>query len=141
MNAATAPCRDDQFKCANTGLCIPAFAVCDGNTQCGDYSDERNCSKRYFLLQLFFFCKVYLYVTSKRALKTRTFQNHWPVVFQQHYQRGSIASYMQTLVLLHFQFCIVGPIVLPRDAMLNVVCYANSVRPSVCHTRDLYQNG
>jgi len=47
----SAACSEDQFKCANTGRCIPASYMCDGDNDCGDYSDERNCSKRYFSLQ------------------------------------------------------------------------------------------
>jgi len=39
-----AACREDQFKCHNTGRCIPASAVCDNNNDCGDWSDQLNCS-------------------------------------------------------------------------------------------------
>ena len=43
-----AACRDDQFKCVNSGRCIPASWVCNGYNGCGDWSDERNCSELYF---------------------------------------------------------------------------------------------
>jgi len=38
-------CPPDSFQCANTGRCIPARWICDGNNDCGDMSDERNCSE------------------------------------------------------------------------------------------------
>jgi len=38
-----AACREDQFQCANTGRCIPARWICDGDNDCGDMSDEQNC--------------------------------------------------------------------------------------------------
>jgi len=38
-------CTDDEFKCRNTGRCISVRFVCDSENDCGDYSDELNCSK------------------------------------------------------------------------------------------------
>lgn len=32
-------CTADQFKCKND-LCIPKLWACDGDNDCGDYSDE-----------------------------------------------------------------------------------------------------
>ena len=40
-----AACRDDQFECPNSGLCIRDYWVCDGWNDCGDMSDEQNCSE------------------------------------------------------------------------------------------------
>ena len=40
----TVACTDDEFTCDN-GLCIPARWICDGDNDCGDFSDEQNCSK------------------------------------------------------------------------------------------------
>ena len=48
-HSANASCSSDEFRC-ESGRCIPAYYTCDDYNQCGagDYSDERNCSKRYF---------------------------------------------------------------------------------------------
>ena len=36
-------CGSDEFQCSSSGLCIPEGYVCDGDNDCGDNSDERNC--------------------------------------------------------------------------------------------------
>jgi len=33
------------FRCVSNGLCIPTCQLCDGYSQCGDYSDEANCAQ------------------------------------------------------------------------------------------------
>ena len=41
-----ASCDDNQFRCLNSGKCIPENWYCDGDNDCGagDRSDESNCS-------------------------------------------------------------------------------------------------
>jgi len=38
-------CHELEFKCHNTGFCIYAYLICDGDDDCGDMSDETDCSK------------------------------------------------------------------------------------------------
>ncbi len=37
-------CSSYQFKCANGIKCVRSSYKCDGDNDCGDYSDERNCT-------------------------------------------------------------------------------------------------
>ena len=44
-------CRNDQFTCGN-GKCVSAYYVCDNDNDCGDSTDEMNCSYDYLGLCL-----------------------------------------------------------------------------------------
>lgn len=45
-------CEDDHFVCAN-GMCKPKYWVCDQVNDCGDNSDEKDCSEFLFCFVLF----------------------------------------------------------------------------------------
>lgn len=53
--ASHQPCRSGEFMC-NSGLCINAGWRCDGDFDCDDQSDERNCSECCELVETFSFC-------------------------------------------------------------------------------------
>lgn len=40
----TDACANDEFRCHNGALCIPAYLRCDGTNQCADRSDELHCN-------------------------------------------------------------------------------------------------
>ena len=42
---ATLKCKLYQFKCKSVNRCISNIQLCDGENDCSDGSDERNCSK------------------------------------------------------------------------------------------------
>ena len=44
--AGIVPCPyEGDYRCPLSGVCIRSYEVCDGNYQCVDHSDEKNCSK------------------------------------------------------------------------------------------------
>ena len=38
-------CIEEEYQCHNTGQCIWPRYVCDGDNDCGDWSDEEHCSE------------------------------------------------------------------------------------------------
>lgn len=36
-------CEDSTFRCENQKQCVKMSYVCDGDQDCDDYSDEKNC--------------------------------------------------------------------------------------------------
>lgn len=49
--ASHQPCRSGEFMC-DSGLCINAGWRCDGDADCDDQSDERNCSESGTVLKV-----------------------------------------------------------------------------------------
>ena len=65
------PCDDGKFKCANK-RCIAERFVCDGDNDCKDNSDEKNCSELYLYRIKFMFERTavsYIYIELSLCLK------------------------------------------------------------------------
>ena len=45
-------CNTAQFQCLQDGRCVPESWTCDGEKDCLDASDERNCPTGNFIIQL-----------------------------------------------------------------------------------------
>lgn len=42
----SATCKPDEFRCKESGQCIPQAWRCDNDKDCNDESDEKNCEKK-----------------------------------------------------------------------------------------------
>jgi len=49
FKGTSSSCRPTEFSCDNK-RCIRKGSACNGVDDCGDYSDERNCSKLNYLI-------------------------------------------------------------------------------------------
>lgn len=63
---------DTEFTC-NNGQCVAISAVCNGNAECADFSDERNCPTRKLIccvynLWLVGYVKYLNYIYAKRSV-------------------------------------------------------------------------
>lgn len=83
-------CKDSQFHCDN-GRCIDQKWICDGDNDCMDGSDERNCTVGYLLCNKytgclrfrFLYCHKQLKVSYKDVVESVSFDRHHSMPF--HY--------------------------------------------------------
>lgn len=78
--AGEAACRDREFQC-DDGLCINEDWQCDGENDCDDMTDERDCRK--YILNILYSCNLY------PLLVTPIIDSKGGQGFKQAVQRGS----------------------------------------------------
>ena len=93
-------CSPNGFYCASHRSCIPISFRCDGSNNCGDGSDEKNCSGKD-ILNFFFFSNVYLMFKRYRIYKIINCENA-TIYFNLLQFENDVLLPVEHNVVLHF---------------------------------------